>query len=227
MLERGRVGFRIATELERPPSKLIEAFRSMSASVVADALGGLGGVMTAEIRKLSGRPGTVCGPALTVKTRPHDNLMVHKAVDLVQPGDILVVDADGVTTGAILGELLIRTLRKKGAVAVVVDGAIRDIAALKTLDIPVFARGVTPLGPHKDGPGEINFPVACGGVSVRPGDLVVADDDGVVVVPMEAAAVVLEKAEQITAREMRRVQEIESGYLERPWVEETLRAKGV
>ena len=122
------------------------------------------------------------GPALTVLTRPGDNLVVHKALDLARPGYVIVVDGAGDETRALVGDLLCRYAAARGVAGLVVDGAVRDIRDLATLGLPVFARSVSHLGPFKNGPGEIGVPISVGGMAVTAGDLVVGDDDGVVAV---------------------------------------------
>ncbi|CAN5502351.1 RraA family protein [soil metagenome] len=125
----------------------------------------------------------MAGAALTVRTRPGDNLLVHKALTMIAPGDVLVIDAGADTTNAIIGEIMLAAAVASGLVGLVVDGAIRDAATLRTGVTPVFARGVTHRGPYKDGPGEINVPVTIGGMVVHPGDLVLGDADGIVAIP--------------------------------------------
>lgn len=141
------------------------------------------------------------GRALTVWTRAGDNLMVHNALELLSPGDVLVVNGEGDERRALLGDRMAQKAASQGALGVVVDGAVRDVEALEELGLPVFARAVTPAGPFKHGPGHINVPVAIGGVVVRPGDIVCGDGDGVVVVPPEHLASIIERAETFAALE--------------------------
>lgn len=222
MTTRGRIGFRIAERERTIAASEIEPFRALPVAAVADAQGKLAGVTRGALRRISGTVPIVAGPALTVRTAPLDNLFVHKAIDMAEPGDVIVVDAGGVVTGAIIGELVATTAAKRGVAAIVIDGAVRDVNELRQLEMSVFASGVNPLGPQKHGPGEINFPIACDGAVVRPGDLVLLDDDGMVVVRHEEIAVVAEKARAIVDHEMGRKRSIEAGDLERPWVEKTL-----
>lgn len=158
------------------------------------------GVVHSAIRPLW--RGVHCqGRALTVWTRAGDNLMVRAALDLIAPGDVLVVNGQGDETRALLGDRMVGKAASHGAVGVVVDGAVRDVEALQELGVPVFARAVTPAGPYKHGPGQLNVPVAIGGVVVRPGDIVCGDSDGVVVVPPEQLVSILERAETFAALE--------------------------
>jgi regulator of RNase E activity RraA len=167
------------------------------------------------------------GLAFTVKTRPGDNLMIHKALDLVRPGDVLVVDGGGELSNALVGELMMLHARRRKAAGFVIDGAIRDVAAFRAGDFPCFARGHIHRGPYKDGPGEINVPVAIGGLVIEPGDLVLGDDDGVVAFPARDATRLLELAREKAAAEERMKVAIAEGRSDRAWVDATLRAKGV
>ena len=145
------------------------------------------------------------GPAFTVKTRPGDNLMVHKALDLAEPGDVIVVDAGGDLTNAIIGEIMSTYANARGIAGIVIDGAIRDADEIRANDFPVYAAGVTHRGPYKDGPGEINVPVAIDGMVIEPGDLVLGDGDGILCVPYDATAAVLAAAsekQKVEAREI-------------------------
>ena len=130
----------------------------------------------------------MAGPALTVKTRPGDNLMLHKALDLAEPGDVIVVDAGGDLTNAIIGEIMSGYAASRGLGGIVINGAIRDAGALRRASFPVYAAGVTHRGPYKDGPGEINVPIAIDGMVIEPGDLIVGDEDGVLVRPLRRGA---------------------------------------
>ncbi|MDA0629289.1 RraA family protein, partial [Acinetobacter baumannii] len=121
--------------------------------------------------------------ACTVRVFPGDNLMVHKSLDIAQPGDIVVVTAGGSNMNAILGDMICTKAKHRHIAGFIVDGLIRDLPDILPLDFPVWARGTTPIGPLHRGPGEVNYPIACGGVVVNPGDLVVADDAGIVAIP--------------------------------------------
>jgi len=224
MTTQGAVGFRIVTEVPRTPAELVEAFRGKASSNVGDAMGRFH-FMDPGIVMRTGLP--VCGVAVTVNARPGDNLMVHKALEVAGPGDVVVVSTNGNTTSAIFGELMGTAAVAAGLGGIVVDGAIRDVGGLEALGFPAFSRSVTPGGCDKDGPGEINVPIACGNTVVLPGDLVVGDEDGVVVVPREDAEVVLERVRVLEANESRRIAAIGAGELYKPDIDETLRARGV
>lgn len=151
------------------------------------------------------------GWARTVWTTAGDNLALREALETVQPGDFLVVNGQGHTDRALMGELMAERARKRGAVGIVADAALRDRSDLEEMGFPAWARAVNPAGPYKNGPGQKDVPVAVGGVVVRPGDLVVADDDGVVVVPAEEVAATLLRARAIQEDEARRRQAIVAG----------------
>src|SRR6185503_13412415 len=163
-----RIGFRILPAPPRLAPALIAAFRGLASSNVADAMGRFN-FMDPGIQSRSGLP--LCGLAITVNARPGDNLMVHKALALAQPGDIVVVSTNGNTTSAVFGELMCRTAVAQKLGGIVVDGAIRDAEGMTALGFPAFSRTVTPGGGDKDGPGEINVPVSCGGVADDPADI--------------------------------------------------------
>ena len=169
----------------------------------------------------------LCGVAVTVNARPGDNLMIHKALEVARPGDVVVVSTNGNTTSAVFGELMGHTAVGAKLGGIVVDGAIRDVGGLEALGFPAFSRTVTPGGCDKDGPGEINVPIACGNTAVMPGDIVVGDQDGVVVVPREDAADVLERVRALEEREKTRIAAIKAGELFKAEIDESLRVKGV
>lgn len=171
----------------------------MPVAVDADLLAALAAVPVACIsdvmmRLVSGGAGlrpvgapSLCGTAVTVRVPPGDNLMVHKAIELARPGDVIVVDAAGDLTNAIVGERMVTVAQAKGLAGFVIHGAIRDLDHLRGCGFPVFAAGVTHRGPYKNGPGEINFPIAINGMVIMPGDVVVGDGDGVVCLPIQDA----------------------------------------
>lgn len=224
MSVQGAPGFRIFTDLPRTPPELVDAFRGKASSDVADAMGRFYAMDPGMVSR-TGLP--LCGVAVTVNARPGDNLMVHKAMELARPGDVLVVCTNGCTTSAIFGDIMGNTAVAAGLGGLVVDGAIRDVEGLKALGLAVFSRSVTPGACDTDGPGEVNVPVACGGIVVAPGDVVVGDGDGVVVVPREDAAVVLERLAAVEAGVAKRIAAIQAGELFKPEIDQTLRAKGV
>jgi regulator of RNase E activity RraA len=169
----------------------------------------------------------MCGLAVTVNARPADNLMVHKALQVASAGDVVVVNTCGNTTSAVFGELMCNTAVAAKLGGIVVDGAIRDVEGLAALGFPAFSRTVCAGGCDKDGPGEINVPISCGGAVVMPGDIVVGDREGVVVVPRAHAEEVLSLVNALVQRETKRVAEIKAGGLFRAEIDESLRRQGV
>lgn len=166
------------------------------------------------------------GPALTVKCRPGDNLMLHKALELAQPGDVIVVDAGGDLTNSITGEIMMGVAKDRGFAGVVINGAIRDSEVLGKDDFPVFAAGVTHRGPYKDGPGEINVPIAIDGMVIEPGDLIIGDADGILCVPYEAAEDVLVIAQEKAKAEAKMIAQFKDGTYDASWVDAKLEAIG-
>lgn len=159
------------------PSEILDAFRTVEVSIASDVMNRLHG--TRALRPFHGGARLV-GTAVTVRTRPGDNLTLHQAYDLLRPGDVLVVDGAGDLAQALVGEIMVSRAKAMGVAGFVIDGAVRDVEALLRLGLPVYARGVTPRGPTKYGPGELNVPVAVDGMVVMPGDAILGDADGVV-----------------------------------------------
>ncbi len=186
-------GFAIHERSVGPDRELIEAFRGVPSTIVSDCLGRCVGAVGLESFH-GDRPLALCGIALTVRVRPGDNLMIHKALTLAQPGDVLVVDGSGDVSHALVGGLMRLAALARGVAGVVVDGAIRDVVEWAQGELPVFARGHSHRGPTKDGPGEINVAVSCAGLTVAPGDLVLGDADGVVAVSPARLPQLLEDA---------------------------------
>lgn len=193
------VGFRIYTEIDRPDPELVEKFRGIPSSNINDEMNRLY-CMSEAITPLN----EVCsmvGTAFTVKAPIGDNLIFHKALDMAQPGDIIVVDGAGALDRSLAGEIMITFAEKKGLAGLVVDGALRDLDGIRKCTMPVYAKGITPQGPYKNGPGEIGVPVCCGGIVVFPGDIIVGDADGIVVIRPSDAPEVLKCAQKKLASE--------------------------
>ena len=218
------IGFRILPMPPRPPRKLIKALAAMVTAHLSDNMNRLvaGG---AALRPLH-RGGKLCGPAFTVKVAPGDNLMVHKAIDTAAAGDVIVVDAGGEVTHAIIGDIMASHAEKRGVAGFVIYGAIRDSAEIGARRFPVYACGVTHRGPYKNGPGEINTPIALDGMVVHAGDIIVGDADGVVAVPLAHAEEVLALARAQLAKETAMLKAIAAGKADRRWVDELLRQRG-
>lgn len=218
------VGFRIKSTISRPDKALVKAFTSIPAANIGDNMNRMS-CMNARIVPMNSSP--LLGSAFTVKVRAGDNLLFHKAIDMAQPGDVIVVDAQGEQSYAISGEIMISWLRRRGVSGLIIDGCIRDIDTVRRItDFPVYAAGVNPNGPLKEGGGEINFPVMCGGLVVNPGDILVGDQDGVVVINPTDAPGVLEKAKAQNTTEAKILKDIENLAWDRSWVDATLKAKG-
>jgi regulator of RNase E activity RraA len=224
MPQSGRPGFRILPSPARLSADLVARFRGLASSNLADAMGRFN-FMDPAIQSRSALP--LCGLAVTVNARPADNLMIHKALAVATPGDIVVVSTGGNTTSAVFGELMCHTASAARLGGIVVDGAIRDVEGITRLGFPAYSRSVSPGACDKDGPGEINVPISCGGTVVCPGDIVVGDNDGVAVVPARDAAEVLELVAALMDREAKRIAEIKGGVLFKPDIDETLRKHGI
>ena len=173
------------------------------------------------------RRGKLVGTALTVRTRPGDNLTIYRAMMQVQKGHVLVIDAGGSLDNAVLGEIMKRYLQQHGCAGVVVDGAIRDVAAFEADDFPCYARGAIHRGPYKDGPGEVNVPVSIGGQVVNPGDVIVGDEDGIVCFSQEHAPALIAAAHAHAAKEARIMEEIATGKREQSWMQAAFAARGL
>jgi RraA family protein len=177
-------GFFVGQRSAVPTAEQVEAFRTVPVAHAGDCMGRSVGAygLVAYHNSLSL---TLCGPAITVRVRPGDNMMIHKAIELAQPGDVIVVDGGGDLTQALIGGLMRTSALTKKIGGFVIDGAIRDLAEWAEGVIPVYARGHTFRGPSKEGPGEVNVPIACAGMVVNPGDLILGDADGVIAVPVD------------------------------------------
>lgn len=217
-------GFKVLKRVRQVSVEQIEGYRKVPVANVSDSMSRMtaGG---ANLRPMH-RSGVLAGPALTVKCRPGDNLMLHYALDLAQPGDVIVVDAGGDLTNAITGELMVAYAIKKRLGGFVINGAIRDAATIAAGDFPVFAAGVTHRGPYKDGPGEINVPVAINGMVIEPGDMIIGDEDGLLCIPFDDVDAVFKKASAKHAAETQQLLDIAEGNNDRSWVISSLMAKG-
>lgn len=215
-------GFKILQRKRQVSADVVARFAKLPVANVSDSMSRLtaGG---AQLRPMHGG-GVLAGPALTVKAPPGDNLMLHKAIALAQPGDVIVMDAGGDLTNALMGEMMLMQATARGVAGVVINGAIRDAAYLRAQHVPVFAAGVTHRGPYKNGPGEINVPIAIGGMVIEPGDLVIGDDDGVLCVPFDQTEAVFEAATAKFEAEQRQIANIQAGTHDASWVDKQLRA---
>jgi 4-hydroxy-4-methyl-2-oxoglutarate aldolase len=219
-----KLGFRILPAPPRVPQQVVDRFRGLASSNLADAMGRFN-FMDSGIRSRSKL--ALYGRAVTVLCRPADNLMVHKALQLAEPGEIVVVSTCGNTTSAVFGELMCHAAAAKKLGGIIVDGAIRDVEGITALGFPAYSRAVCPGGCDKDGPGEINVPISCGNAVVMPGDIIVGDDDGVAVVPAAHAEEVLSLVDGLMSREKKRIAEIQGGALYKSEIDDALRKHGV
>jgi RraA family protein len=213
-------GFRIRLEIQRSPRELIDQYRQFDTPDISDMLNRLY-AMNNGIHDLTGA-GSICGPACTVKVFPGDNLMVHKVLDVAKPGDVVVVDAGGSKSNAVLGDLICTKARHRGIAAFVIDGLVRDLPDIIADGFPVYACGETPIGPLHRGPGEINFPVACGGVVVNPGDIIVGDKAGIVVIRKEFAMEILQRLNEQKLTLEPYVASVKKGEFSNEWVDRYL-----
>lgn len=216
------IGFRIEPRGTAISPQLVEAFRGIATSHASDSMNRHTGMF--GLKRYHKR-GYLAGPALTVRTTPGDNLMIHYAIDAAQPGDVIVVDGGGAEQQALLGELMGRHARKRGIAGFVVDGAIRDIGWFD--DFPCYARSNTHRGPYKNGPGELNVPVTVGGQVVMPGDLIIGDEDGLLAIAPKDAADVLAAARKKADDEEKSRAAIEEGTQDRTWVLKALAQHGL
>ena len=216
----------IQRNFTRVPPEIVKKAAGFQAAILAD-VAGRRGTLHGRIRGLAPSM-KFAGPALTVEVRPGDNLMIHAAMALARPSDVLVVDGKGDQTCALMGAIMMNACKKIGLAGVILDAACRDAEEICALDFPVFSAGTNPNGPTKFVPGRINWPISAGGIAIRPGDLIVADSDGVVVVEREKAESLLALAAKKVADESKRIDAIRKGESLRPaWLDGALRAAGV
>lgn len=216
-------GFRIRTRWQRLDKTYVDEFAKLPASVVSDVMS-RHYAAGANLRPMH-KSGVLAGAALTVKTRPGDNLMIHKAIEMAEPGDVIVVDAGGDTTNSLMGELMLAHAIRRGVAGFVLNGAIRDAEAFLDRNLPVYALGITHRGPYRDGPGEIGFPIGIGGMVIAPGDLMLGDLDGVVCVASADLDTVLDGAQKKHAAETKQMQETEAGTVDKSWIDKVLAQK--
>lgn len=218
------IGCKIVRDFKRADKNLVELFKDLPVANIDDCMNRTAAV-DPMIKPLNKTP--LLGTAFTVKVPEGDNLMFHKAMDMAQAGDVIVIDAGGDINRAIFGELMITYCRSRGIAGVIVDGSVRDADALAEMDIAIYAKGVTPNGPYKNGPGEINTPISFGGKVVSPGDIIVGDGDGIAVIKPEEAEYIAAQTRKVSGKEQGIMDEIlnEGTYI-RPWVDEKLKEIG-
>lgn len=218
------VALTIRRDFPRPDPALVEAFAGAPTGFVTDAFNGRG-CMDSRIKPID--PGMTClGVAVTAYCGPTDNLAAMAILDFVKPGDVIIIATTGDENAAVIGDHWAAYARKIGAAGIVCDGLVRDVDGILGVGIPCFARGHNPNSGFKNGPGEINLGVSCGGVAVQPGDIVVGDRDGIVVVPRAEAARVAENLAAVRAKEAEVEKKIKSGAKLQFWNEATAQARG-
>lgn len=215
----------IVRNFERVSPELVQQAAQFQAAILAD-VAGRRGALHGRITALRPRM-KLAGPALTVDVRPGDNLMIHAAIALARPGDVLVIDGKADQTSALMGTIMMTACKQLGIAGVVIDGAVRDSLEIDEMDYPVFSVGTNPNGPTKNVPGRIGHPVSCGGVTVRSGDLVVADADGIVVIERERVEGLLPQARKKVEDEAARIAQIQQGNTSAGWLAGALRTAGV
>lgn len=224
----GQPGFCLVKEINRVQKETIEQLAKFKVAIIGDGMGRRG-IMDQGIKPLN--PDLkMCGSAITVELRPGDNLMLHAALKIAQPGDVIVVNAQGNLSTSCWGELTTRMSIRKGLAGCVIDGALRDSRELVSIGFPVFCRGINPCGGGKEGTGQVNMPISCGGITVHPGDLVVGDADGVVIIPQQLSENAIKWAQHRHDVEKKRFADIAGEDPEGiypKWLIPTLRDKGV
>ncbi|MEQ4619376.1 MAG: RraA family protein [Corticimicrobacter sp.] len=218
------IGFRIfPSPAAEQDASLLDAFEQIGVAQISDCMQRLYGAVGLRPYHVAGK--RIVGFAVTVKVRPGDNLMIHKAISMAAEGQIIVVDGKGELSNALVGELMMLDARRRGVRGFVIDGAVRDSDVFAEHDFGCFARGVSHLGPYKDGPGEVNVPVSIGGMVVQPGDIIVGDADGVVAIPYAQARAVLAQAQAKEAAEAESKRKIAAGNYPKPWLDKTIAEK--
>ncbi|GGG83736.1 methyltransferase [Salipiger pallidus] len=219
-------GFTIRPRKAKVDATLAARFAALPVANVSDSMSRMTAAGT-RLRPYHAQGKVLSGAAITVKTRPGDNLLVHKAIDMAEAGDVIVVDAGGDLTNSIMGEIMVYLAQEKGVAGFVINGAIRDADEIRESGIGMYAAGVTHRGPYKDGPGEINVSVSIDGMVVNPGDLILGDCDGVLCVPCEEAEGLITLAEAKQAAEVKEIAAIRDGSVDRSWVDTLLNDRGV
>ncbi|MFS2032520.1 RraA family protein [Polaromonas sp. CT11-55] len=215
----------IIKNFDRVPADIVAQAAQYQPAILAD-VAGRRGALHGRIKALRPRM-KFAGTAFTVEVRPGDNLMIHAAMALARPGDVLVIDGKGDQTSALMGTIMMTACRQLGLTAVVIDGAVRDSLEIDEMDYPVFSVGTNPNGPTKQAGGRIGHPVSVGGVTVHPGDFICGDGDGVVVVEREKIESLLPLAAHKVVAEAKRIAQIKEGKTSAPWLNESLVAAGV
>jgi regulator of RNase E activity RraA len=215
----------VVKDFERVSPEIVQKASQFQPAILSD-VNGRRGAMHGRIKALYPSM-KLAGPAFTVEVRPGDNLMIHAALALAKPGDVLVIDGKADQTCALMGTIMMHAARQRGLAGVVMDAAVRDALDLEEMDFPVFSVGTNPNGPTKEIGGRIGHPISCGGVTVNPGDFITADADGVMCVEREKLESILGKAAEKVDSEARRIAGIKEGKVSAPWLNQALVTAGV
>ena len=189
----------IRRNFERPSAQSVAGFKGAPSGFVVDAQGRRGAIEH-TIKPIIA-PGQFAGPAVTVWTIPSDNLTPWAALTIVKPGDVLVIATENCESASVVGDIYLGMAKNAGVAAVITDGLVRDLDGIEQVGLPLFARGVSPNSPQKNGPGRIGLPVSVGGMAIDSGDMIVGDRNGVVVVPRQTIPAVLKELEKVRAKE--------------------------
>ncbi|CAK6495271.1 4-hydroxy-4-methyl-2-oxoglutarate aldolase/4-carboxy-4-hydroxy-2-oxoadipate aldolase [Pantoea sp. Nvir] len=215
----------IKRDITRVSPELVKQAAEFQAAILAD-VAGRRGTLHGRVKPLAATM-KVAGPAITVEVRPGDNLAIHAALAIAQPGDVIVVDGKGDISCALIGEIMSTQAHASGIAGIIIDGAVRDADALRENGFPVFSAGLNPCGPTKSIAGRVNYPTSVAGASIEPGDLIIGDADGVVVLPREAVPALLDLAQKKLDAENKRIAGIRDGDIRAPWLEKALRNAGM
>lgn len=221
----GKVGFRFQPNIQRPEKVCFQQLKEYSSCNISDGANKMY-TMSSDIKPI-GTPYKICGPAVTVELPLGDNLMLHKALSLVRPGDILVVDAHGCMDFSTCGGIMMLRMSKLGVQGIIVDGCVRDLEEFTACGLPVYAKGLSPKGGGKAGPGQINFPICCGRMVVMPGDIILADENGIVCIPQTDVTEVLQGVKAKIDKEKNALDEIAAGKLVKSDIDDILRKEKI
>lgn len=218
------VGLQILKRTRQVSERYVQAYNGLPVANISDCMTRMtaGGPRLRPMHK----GGYLVGPALTVKCRPGDNLLIHKALAMAQPGDVIVVDAGGDLTNSLFGELMVTTAISRKVAGVVLNGAVRDSEMIANGNFPLYAAGITHRGPYKDGPGDVNVPIAIDGMVIHPGDLMVGDADGLLCVPYDDVEAVLAATHKKMDAEKKTLEDIAAGTLDTTWIDAALKRIG-
>lgn len=215
----------IKRDIIRVAPELVKQAAEFQAAILAD-VAGRRGTLHGRIKPVASTM-KVAGPAITVEVRPGDNLAIHAALAIAQPGDVIVVDGKGDISCALIGEIMSTQAEASGIAGIIIDGAVRDADVLRENAFPVFSAGLNPCGPTKSIAGRVNYPISVAGAAIQPGDLIIGDVDGVIVLPRESVPALIALAQKKLNAESKRIAAIRDGDIRAPWLEDALLAAGM